>query len=76
MDCLLWEWCSPYCACGVQMHCCSLRNSSLFNKELAKNSELRARNVKCVKRMFVGEERISGATEEVQRETEMVSMAF
>lgn len=58
------------------MHCCSPRNSSLFNKELAKNSELRARNVKCVKRMFVGEERIAGATEEILRETEMVNMAF
>ena len=57
------------------VHCCSPRNSSLFNKELAKNSELRARNVKCVKRMFIGE-RIAGATEKMWRETEMVNMAF
>lgn len=58
------------------MHCCPPRKSSLLNKELAKTSELRARDVKCVKRMFVGEERIAGATEEIRRETETVNMAF
>ena len=58
------------------VHCYSPRNSSLFNKELATNSELRARNVKCVKRMFVGERRIAGATEKIWREAEMVNMAF